>query len=127
MEDALKMSVGRLFHSLGAAIGSVLKDLHVGIFSNIPLSYDLRLYLPLLLFTAIRLEIYDGASPWIALKVISSILKTIRYLTGSQCSMLSKGDIICSLERQVEQPHSEPSGAGMLVDHKTDYYNSPSD
>ena len=84
MSERKMHCIGRLFHSLGAAIEndlspSVLKHLHVGIFSRIPLLYDLRLYLPPLLFTDIRLEIYDGASPCIALKVISSILKSIRY------------------------------------------------
>ena len=38
-----------------------------------------------------------GARPWIALKVISKILKCMRYLTGSQCSFTKVGVIWSNL------------------------------
>ena len=54
---------------------------------------DLKLYLPFISLTEMRLEIKDGASPWMALKDINKTLKTMWYLKGSQSSVFKNGVI----------------------------------
>ena len=41
----------------------------------------------------IRSDIFDGAWPWMALKVISAVLKAQRSRTGNQCRNLKTGII----------------------------------
>ena len=76
---------GNLFQNLGVTVADV-KDLSPKVFFNLPLSssrsmqaFDRRLYLHIFP-TLIKLLKYSGAAPWIALNVIMSTLKRMRYL-----------------------------------------------
>ena len=78
---------GSLFQRVGAAVvrdlspASAFRSRALGWRSSKP-PLDLRLYFDTSL-TLIRSLMYSGARPWIALKVRISILKQIRYWTGS--------------------------------------------
>ena len=70
---------------------SVRRVFILGCCSRISL-VDLMLKLHLVLHVISSLR-YLGASPWMTLKVISRILKFMRYLTGSQCNSTKIGVI----------------------------------
>lgn len=88
------MALGRLFQRHGAATENALSPsvLSVLIFGRLrrrsPLF--LKLYLDRDL-TVSSSEIYSGARPFRALKVMSNILKLILKLTGSQCKLIRTG------------------------------------
>ena len=83
---------GKLFHNIGAAIINarspiVFLVLIVLLANRIPLLLRRKLYLDICKIS-IKSERYLGASPLIALKVISEILNSMHARTGNQCNSL---------------------------------------
>jgi hypothetical protein len=90
------MSIGKLFQSFVAATENersprIFLVLEVVGCNNRP-EYERKLYLHCFLI-ATKLQIYFGASSWIALNVIIIILKSILNSIGSQCKEYRTGVI----------------------------------
>ena len=96
MKVILLSSDGSWFHNLGAAAAKALSPRVDRVFTTggdkSSSSFDLRLQFDFDLID-IRSEMYLGANPWIALKVIKITLKSIRDLIGNQCSSNRNGDV----------------------------------